>query len=60
MKKVDTNNKSNIDILKDINIVDLSKNSLAILEEAVKFIPRKSEMFKSMIKEILVKKHKTK
>lgn len=50
--------KNNIDAIKDINIDNLSKTPLESLEEIVKFLPRKSKMFKDIIREILIKKHK--
>lgn len=49
--------KNNIDAIKDINIDNLSKNPLESLEEIVKFLPRKSKMFKDVVREILIKKH---
>lgn len=50
--------KNNINAIKDINIDNLSKNPLESLEEIVKFLPRKSKMFKDIVREILIKKHK--
>lgn len=51
-------NDKNINLVKDVDINNLSKNSLNSLEEIVKFLPRKSKMFKDIVREILIKKHK--
>lgn len=50
--------KNNINAIKYIDINNLSKNPLESLEEIVKILPRKSKMFKDIIREILIKKYK--